>query len=113
MENKITDNEIIKAIQRGIDYAEFCGNKRLSLPVEELKAILVFMKSQQAEIERLEKALNESDKKYNLCAKRFFKEGVNGLADRLKRHWRLRAGIIPWYEIHEIIGDLVKEMAGE
>lgn len=36
-------------------------------------------------------------------------EAVKEFAERMKAHWRLNAGVIPWYEIHGIIDNLVKE----
>ena len=34
-------------------------------------------------------------------------------AERLKGESRLRSGVIPWYEIHEIVDNLLKELVGD
>lgn len=66
---------------------------------------------QQAEIERLKELLDEEEKKYNLCAKRFYKEGVKEFAERLKPMYKaLCVDEGDWYNE---LDNLVKEMAGE
>ena len=40
-------------------------------------------------------------------------EAYKEFADRLKATSVLRSGCVPWYDIHEAIDDLLKEMVGE
>ncbi len=76
-----------------------------------------YIAEQQAEIERLNKLLAEEETKYTKCAKRFYKEGVKELAERLKKE----ADYCYLGSIAELnyrisakeLGNLVKEMVGD
>ena len=73
---------------------------------------------QKAEIERLQRLLAEADITYNKCAKRFYKEGVEDFAKRLKDRPRKHLLLRPdsYYKQYVRVTDidsLKKEMAGE
>ena len=85
-----------------------------------MKDALSLVNRQKAEIERLtasvERLADESDARdideYNMVC-RVRAEAVKEFAERLKDEKLLCAGAVPWYDIHEIIDNLVKEMVGD
>ena len=113
----MTDNEIIKALE--YCYADKNNCKRCPyMAVDKChkvhtKDTLDLINRLQAENERLKRLLDDSDGKYNLCAKRFYKEGVKEFAERVKLEF--------YYEFDELIpsimadkiDNLLKELVGE
>ena len=89
----MTDNEIIKAFKDFLneqvdgytDHVETGGERYefIEKELELLKETDNLINRQKAEIERSKYLLDCEEKKYDLCAKRFFKEGVKEFAERL------------------------------
>ena len=116
----MTDNEIKKALEccskDNID-CEQCPANGLCDSDDYCftGAILDLINRQKEEIERLKYLLDYEEKKYDLCAKRFFKEGVKEFAERLKSEIDIR----PTYSREQnkyvffLIDNLLKEMVGE
>ena len=110
-DKKFTDEEIVQTLE----CCKSCCCKQCDEEPDFQEAINLINR-QKAEIERLEKtykadqqlisALNKSD---NLAKSEAYKE----FAERLKETSVLRAGCVPWYDIHAAIDYLLKEMVGE
>lgn len=95
-ERKFTDEEIIKALkccalQNGNKTCEECPLKGHSAKIDGLWCDTIMMRDAidlinrlKAEIENLKYLLDYEEEKYTICAKRFFKEGVKELAERVK-----------------------------
>ena len=113
----MTDAEIMKALECfAIDkdsdetYCVGCAFETKGLCCENCsegiaKASLDLINRQKAEIERIEK-------EKNTFAKRFYKEGIKDLAERLKEELRLSTGNNGGF-VPSMIDNLVKEMAGD
>lgn len=71
------------------------------------------IQEQRAEIERLssENAMLQLQK--NIFDQKIQSEAIKEYLDKLKSHWRFKGGVVPWNEIHEIIGETYKEMVGK
>lgn len=112
----MTDNEIKKALEccqcTTIKDCGKCPLYSFSNCTSELaKETLALFDRLQEEIERLKYLLDYEEKKYDLCAKRFFKEGVKEFAEELLET-KFKHG--NEYIIYaENIYTILKEMVGE
>ena len=115
----MTDKEIKKAFNdalildcMNIELWHDKEDKPIFLPIKEVAGLINRL---QAESERLKYLLDYEEKKYALCAKRFFKEGVKEFAERLKSEIDIR----PTYSREQnkyvffLINNLLKELVGE
>lgn len=123
MTNKrYTDEEIVKALECCLcdssecsqcQNKELCKMKRDELAIKTLDLIV----RKVEEIERLNKKVEElSDVLSGTIRIRYAKaksEAYKEFAERLKETSVLRAGCVPWYDIHAAIDYLLKEMVGE
>lgn len=110
------DNEIIKAVEyclaQGItSECERCRDK-IGCRDTLLQDALDLINRQKTEIERLKYLLDYEEKQYDLCAKRFFKEGVKEFAERLKERYFDDKDIVNmlWVKAMEHIDNLLEEM---
>ena len=101
----MTDKDIIKALKCA-SCIDVVRNNTLDL-----------INRQQAEIERLKYLLDWEEKKYYLCSKRFFKEGVKEFAEYFKSQldnpYIQRAGKEYVNFIKAIADNTYKELVGE
>ena len=121
-DKKFTDEEIIRALECCYlptgDCEKDCPMYNIKNCNDTLMAGYVkdLINRQKAEIERLEKTykadqqlISALNKSYNLAKAEAYKE----FAEKLKETSVLRAGCVPWYDIHAAIDYLLKEMVGE
>ena len=137
-DKKLTDNEIIKALEDWIknydgSYINFkilgnaldlitrqkTENENLKVENQSLRSAANSLKMHyeeaQAEIERLQYLLDEEEKKYTICAKHFYKEAIKEFAERLKYFIipQKADGYTREIILKRDIDDLVKEMVGD
>lgn len=108
--DKMTDNEIIKALECCIscENCDICPQHSTECVSDLLKLAYDLITCQQAEIERLKKILSEEEEKYKLCAKRFYKVGVKDFAEKLKSTY-----FIDSERLCCQVDKVFKEMAGD
>lgn len=75
-----------------------------------MRDALDLINRQKKEIERLKYLLDYEEKQYDLCAKRFFKEGVKEFAERLKNSFCISK---EYLDVMMIINNLLAEMESE
>lgn len=107
IENFVKDvvflKDLINRLQAEINHLE-----------NESDALLADIDFRDAEIERLKYLLDYEEKKYDLCAKRFFKEGVKEFAEELNNKGMFPHEINDDYAVGlETINNLLKEKVGE
>lgn len=121
-DKKFTDEEIINYLTEILiastnGYSEHLANggridKSQEQWLEMLTEIINIINRQKSEIERLKTTIDsftDIGKLYSEIKAEAYKE----FAERLKETSGLRAGCVPWYEIHAEIDYLLKEMVGE
>ena len=107
-DKKLTDNEIIKALESEIHLAEYvdsdyCSNVNLEI----IKSALDLIVRQQEEIERLKEFIVETRR----CDKEIKAEAVKEFADEFKSRC-IKGGIYPAF-VNRQLENVKKEMAGE
>lgn len=111
---KFTDEEIIKALRCCVKVRN-CGE----CPVkdEPVSECLIITCTNAADIIERQKAFieiqNELISKLALAGKNATTEAYKEFAEKLKETSVLRAGCVPWYDIHAAIDYLLKEMVDE
>ena len=112
---KLTDNEIIKALEDKIEFESFDENGYAVVDIEKLKNALDLITRQKAEIERLNEVYQANQQLINALNKSYFlakTEAYKEFAERLKGYatqgfWESDA-----YVGAEQIDDLLKELNG-
>lgn len=104
----MTDNEIIKALEHEIHIANDIGGVHsMMIPIEPIKCALDLINRQQAEIERLQKRL---DDKCDMCIARDKTEAIKEFAELVKMEFYKEFDELIPSLMADRIDNLVKEM---
>lgn len=117
-DKKLTDEEIIKALEGSILNAKWCDSKAWSIEIYKLESAFDLINRQKSEIERQNRFIesqNELISKLALAGKNATVEAYKEFAEKLENEINMRTSLSIEQDknVIRIIHNLLKEMMGE